>query len=577
MGALISCTPCKPIRASMFALLIHACRVHMSPSSAIDTAAYQQWIAAFGSSTQHIFIGHGCCHPHSSFVASSLHRYGLHSSSADAFAPVRTLSGALTSTFLQQMQLTGNNLFMPATALMKIHLAPARKVGVEDILTEVLAAVAETRTEVEARIPVARAMIENGRHSVEQLDADLRHKLEVFGQDRVVFLGTGCAIPSKYRNVSGILYHAAGTRSAMVMDAGEGTWFQLISICPSVVCADFAPASAAREEEERKLAWATVIRAVWISHAHADHHLGLITLITERKRSLLAAGGDRFTPLIVIAPMPVIHFLQEISASVAPELEGGYIAVPSQLFDPTRYCAPCALIREDSLSSTNQAVGKLDLVPAEGSDDQSTVDNSGQPVTKRQRTVLDFSPYKNSFTTACDVLASMGMQSLQCIPVIHCPQAFALLFNRFHGTTEMKVAYSGDTRPSDLLVQYGAGATLVIHEATFEDDKQDEAVQKRHCTINEALEVGERMGAYRTILTHFSQRYHGVPQQLDVTIANERVSDFHRALAKKAVSASDFMCLRVADFPWAPVLTSALLELFPPPAETNEDVAAMVM
>jgi len=59
----------------------------------------------------------------------------------------------------------------------------------------------------------------------------------------------------------------------------------------------------------------------------------------------------------------------------------------------------------------------------------------------------------------------------------------------------------------DALVEAGRGATLLIHEATFGDDRVADARQKRHSTRGEALDVAARMGARRTILTHLSQRY----------------------------------------------------------------------
>ena len=38
-----------------------------------------------------------------------------------------------------------------------------------------------------------------------------------------------------------------------------------------------------------------------------------------------------------------------------------------------------------------------------------------------------------------------------------------------------------------------------------------QALSKRHSTTEEALRVAADMGAYRTVLTHFSQRYPKIP------------------------------------------------------------------
>lgn len=55
---------------------------------------------------------------------------------------------------------------------------------------------------------------------------------------------------------------------------------------------------------------------------------------------------------------------------------------------------------------------------------------------------------------------------------------------------------------------------MLVHyplQATFEDGLVEEAIARNHRTIKEALEVGDSAGAYRVILTHFSQRYPKVP------------------------------------------------------------------
>lgn len=48
-------------------------------------------------------------------------------------------------------------------------------------------------------------------------------------------------------------------------------------------------------------------------------------------------------------------------------------------------------------------------------------------------------------------------------------------------------------------------------QATFEDSLAEEAEAKRHCTTSEAVQAGAQAGAYRTLLTHFSQRYPKIP------------------------------------------------------------------
>ena len=79
-----------------------------------------------------------------------------------------------------------------------------------------------------------------------------------------------------------------------------------------------------------------------------------------------------------------------------------------------------------------------------------------------------------------------------------------------------KFSYSGDCRPSRDLAAIGKHSTVLVHEATFDDELQDDAIAKKHSTISEAAGVGVEMGARRVILTHFSQRYSKIPTMSDL-------------------------------------------------------------
>ena len=72
---------------------------------------------------------------------------------------------------------------------------------------------------------------------------------------------------------------------------------------------------------------------------------------------------------------------------------------------------------------------------------------------------------------------------------------------------------------------------MLINESTFTKDRQDHAIQKNHCTMEEALEIAHKIHAKFTILTHFSQRYpknlshdQGKKEQ-DSTTLEERAGD----------------------------------------------------
>eukprot|EP00118_Oscarella_pearsei_P014919 m.130681 g.130681 ORF g.130681 m.130681 type:complete len:226 (+) comp38035_c0_seq44:1611-2288(+) len=122
----------------------------------------------------------------------------------------------------------------------------------------------------------------------------------------------------------------------------------------------------------------------------------------------------------------------------------------------------------------------------------------------------------------------LNFSELICVPVIHCRDAFGIVFRHRDG---WKMVYSGDTRPCPALVRAGADATVVIHEATHEDELQHEALLKKHCTMSEAIECGIEMNSKLLILTHFSLRYPKFPV----------ISD---AFTKKTALAYDLMRVR---------------------------------
>ncbi|KAH9253646.1 hypothetical protein BASA81_008264 [Batrachochytrium salamandrivorans] len=71
------------------------------------------------------------------------------------------------------------------------------------------------------------------------------------------------------------------------------------------------------------------------------------------------------------------------------------------------------------------------------------------------------------------------------------------------------LVYSGDTRPNPIHKLHNPDhlPVVLVHEATFDDTKQDEACKKRHSTVGEAIQVARDMRAGVLLLTHASQRY----------------------------------------------------------------------
>ena len=107
-----------------------------------------------------------------------------------------------------------------------------------------------------------------------------------------------------------------------------------------------------------------------------------------------------------------------------------------------------------------------------------------------------------------ETISPLGLADVQAVYVDHCYRAMAVSYTFPNG---FKFSYSGDCRPSEAFAEVGRDSTVLVHEATFDDELSADAAEKKHCTTSEALGVAVAMRAKTVILTHFSQRYPKTP------------------------------------------------------------------
>jgi len=74
-------------------------------------------------------------------------------------------------------------------------------------------------------------------------------------------------------------------------------------------------------------------------------------------------------------------------------------------------------------------------------------------------------------------------------------------------TKGLKIVYSGDTMPFPEMEEYAKGADILIHEATFGEEMEEEAHKRRHSTVKDAAMLAKKAKVKKLVLTHFSPRY----------------------------------------------------------------------
>jgi ribonuclease Z len=462
--------------------------VHMTSYTLFHSPAYRNWIESFPSDVDHIWLesienltdleGDRLSNSEqkaSPFRAASMEaqtRSLLHAGIFPSPIPLTSNGTLLDNPSPKESKLRVTN----ASPLMDYILIPRSKKGISRKSTEAMEEIHSTptaQTKQSAALELAET-ISSGTYGIPpQGNTSVR-------RGELIFTGTGSAIPCKQRNVTG-MYLRMTNGNGMLLDAGEGTLGQLLR----------AKQSGA---EFRQLVES--IKAVWISHPHADHHLGLLRFLTERN-DIVGYGMD---PVVLMAPPNLFLFLAEYSL-LDPSMSGSFLPLDCRNMDPTMFL-------------------------------------------------------KNRLTDT--LFRDLGITRIISVPVAHCPHSYAVVID---GTPFGRVAYSGDCRPSLSFAAAAIKADLLIHEATFEDGMEDEATLKRHCTVGEALMVGERMRAKAVVLTHFSQRYPRIPPLGQAVNGSNAASD--QELRPHIIFAFDFMKLTPNTIAVASALTPALRLLYP--------------
>lgn len=303
---------------------------------------------------------------------------------------------------------------------------------------------------------------------------------------QIVTLGTGSAIPSLYRNVIATLLRIPVNINdsvqfkTILLDGGENT---LGTMLRNFGHNNYEQLNQVFEE----------LCMIHLSHLHADHHLGLISVINK----WFEINQDKSKNLYLIVPWQYDHFMKEwykLEAQVNELVD----------FNRIKYIS-C----EEFLQYNNKQpeIQQINLDFFEEQFDANRLHGHFKRVTKQ----ADVDLINQMFT-------DLNIESIDTVRAIHCAWAYSISITfKIDESNTFKVSYSGDTRPNPQFAKIGYKSDLLIHESSLDNDLVEEALAKKHSTMIEAVTVARLMHCPKLILTHFSSRYSsGAKIALDV-------------------------------------------------------------
>jgi ribonuclease Z len=297
------------------------------------------------------------------------------------------------------------------------------------------------------------------------------------------FAGTAGSVPTARRGLPALLLRAGGDQ--ILFDCGEGTQKQLLR-------------SVGLPE----------LDAIFITHFHIDHWLGLIGML---KTFDLRA---RERPLDVYGPPG----LKALFATVRPVF--GRTAYPLSLVE---------LEPHEEVRFGGYAIGAFPV--------KHRVEAYGYAFVEDER------PGRFDVETARRLGVTEGpdfgrLQRGETVGGIDPSQVVGA------ARPGRRIVISGDTAPCQAVEVLAHEADLLVHEATFLEDERTRARETGHSTAHQAAELARDAGVRMLALTHLSTRY--FPRD---------IRDEARAVFPEAVVPRDFDAIEVP-FPerGAPVL-----------------------
>jgi len=268
---------------------------------------------------------------------------------------------------------------------------------------------------------------------------------------RITFLGTGGSVPSPHRNPSAIAVRRES--ELFLFDCGEGTQQQMM-----------------RAKTGMK------ITAIFITHFHADHVLGIPGLLQT-----LSLQG-RTEPLEIYGPKGVKRFLYHLLSLGYASKNFDVKAIELQHGDVIR--RQNYEIRAFKTEHNIRSIGYV-------------LEEAMRPGKFNRERAIELGLKPGPLFSKLQHGESVFVNGREIRPedVLGPPRP------------GRKIVYTGDTRPCESVIQAAENADILIHDGSLAEAEKELAIEYMHSTVTEAAEVAAKANVRKLILTHISARY----------------------------------------------------------------------
>ncbi|WP_338601871.1 ribonuclease Z [Sulfolobus tengchongensis] len=267
---------------------------------------------------------------------------------------------------------------------------------------------------------------------------------------QVFFLGTSGGSPSKKRRLPAFLIRREALN--ILLDCGEGTQYTLMSYKLGI----------------------NSIKVIGISHMHGDHVFGLLGLIASM--GLL----DRKDTLYLLGPRKLKDFL-------------------FTAFEYSKFYPPFKIEFIDAYSDSDITITTFKTC--------HTIESQGYLIIEKDRVKINEEKIRDEGIKDWRIIRKLKEGNpVEFNGKVLKPDDYLIV------KKGLKIAYTGDTRPCQSVIDSVKNVDLLIHEATFLNEPS--AYTYGHSNVGDAATVALEASVKLLALTHISPRYDDVSLHL---------------------------------------------------------------